>query len=72
MKQQLAQAPHTILKEYLRDLAPSINPFQGLEQKAEATIKKLNKTMKRNKRRLGTVLSDVNKQIDGRTYEQHT
>lgn len=64
MKLSLANLPRDVLRNYFANLKPGPTSLTELEKHTVAVVKKLNKTMKRCKRKLGIVCTDTSRQLD--------
>ncbi len=63
LKSQLAHLPREVLRQYLQRLTPAPSGLQELEHQSLMAVTKLNKSMKRCKRRLGSLLNETTQQL---------
>ena len=73
LKSKLGQVPREVLRKYLLELRPSgSHTLADLETQTTATIRKLNKSMKNTKKKLGKLVVESQEQIETRTRPQHS
>ena len=63
MKVQLANLPKEVLRRYLANIKPCPRSVAELETHTAAVIRKLSKTLRKCKRKLGSVVTNTNEQL---------